>query len=384
MGRPVRVLHVVGGLGVGGIETWLMEVLRCLNRERFRFDFLVNTDQSGQYDDVARAHGARVIPCLHPRRLWSYPRRFRRTLVEFGPFEIVHSHFDPCGLPLLLAHRVGVAIRVAHAHSNRRELSAYPTVIRTLFGGVVRSWLRRHATAGLATSRASATALFGSRWREDSRWHVLSCGVALDGFYESIVPERVRESIGIPTSAYIVCHVGRFEPVKNHGFILDVFSEVARQLPVAHLLLVGDGSERPAIESACHERGLRSRVTFAGERSDVPRLLKGAADVFLLPSLNEGLPLAAVEAQAAGLPCLCSDAVPHEAVVVPELVERLRIAAGSRAWAKRVLASHATGSPIGPDSALAAVRRSNANVTRSAERLQRFYLEQLSRQSAAR
>ena len=150
-------------------------------------------------------------------------------------------------------------------------------------------------------------------------------------------PAEVRRELGIPEGAFVVGHVGRFSPVKNHTFIVDIAADLVKQRPDAHFLLVGDGPLRPAIEEKVDALGLEVHFTFAGLRSDVPRLMKGAMDVFLFPSLFEGLPLVLVEAQAAGLQCVYSDVIPAEAVVIPALMNMAPLDETPDQWADLVL-----------------------------------------------
>ncbi len=113
--KPIRVLHVVGGMNRAGTETWLMHLLRNIDREHYRMDFLVHAAQPFEYAEEIEALGARVIPCLHPTKPWRYARNFMRILKELGPYEVVHSHVHHfTGLPLYLARRAGVPVRIAH------------------------------------------------------------------------------------------------------------------------------------------------------------------------------------------------------------------------------------------------------------------------------
>ena len=186
-----------------------------------------------------------------------------------------------------------------------------------------RHLIRRHATMGLAVSRLAARGRFGPHWQEDSRFRILPCAISLDAFSGQVDRASVRRSLGLPESAFVLGHVGRFVPEKNHGFLIEIAAEVCRRVPEAHLLLVGDGPLRPAMEEKLVALGLSKRVTFTGLRQDVPKLLQGAIDIFLFPSLYEGLGIAVVEAQASGLPCLIADTISREVEVIPELVQWL-------------------------------------------------------------
>ena len=175
-------------------------------------------------------------------------------------------------------------------------------------------------------------------------WRVLHCGIDLSPFDREFVDrDRVRGELGIQNDAFVVGHVGRFHVQKNHAFLLDVAAEAARIEPRFRLLLVGKGELRAAVEAKAMRLGLLNRVTFAGSRGDVPRLMLGAMDAFVLPSLFEGLPIVGIKAQASGLPIVLSDAITPEIDIIPHLVKRLPLGAPAAEWAKALLRKDESG-----------------------------------------
>lgn len=333
-----RVLHVVGGMDRGGIETWLMHVLRATNRSRLAMDFLVQTARPCSYDDEARALGAKMMPCLRPARPRAYARNLRLLLREHGPYDVVHSHVHHfSGLVLRLARRAGVPVRIAHSHNDTTALDSGSSSLRQAYLRLMARWIDRHATAGLAASRQAAASLFGPAWESEARWRIHSYGLDLTPFRAPVDRDAVRAELGISGDAFVVGHVGRFVDQKNHRFLIEVAAEVVRREPRMRLLLVGEGELRPEIERLVARLGLSDRTILAGVRPDVPRLMRGAMDVFAFPSRFEGLGLVLVEAQAAGLPCVISDVIPDEADVVPGLVHRLALSSPASAWAETLL-----------------------------------------------
>ncbi len=334
----LRILHVVGGMNRAGIETWLMQVAKHIDRRKFQMDFLVHTLSQGAYDDELRTLGCRLIPCLTPSRPWRYAHNFKRILRENGPYDVVHSHVHGfSGLVLKLAHDYRVPVRIAHSHSDTRAFAARASLTRRGYIRVCHYWIRRSATSQVACSREAGLSLFGSDWREGPRRQILHCGVDLEPFSVPVESAVVRAELGIPANALVLGHVGRLEQPKNHSFLVKVISEVIRHQPRAVLLLVGDGPLRPQVQRQVNALGLRDRVIFAGVRADVPRLMRGAMDVFVFPSLYEGLGLVLVEAQAAGLPCVTSDVIPSEADLYRPLIHRLSLQRSSSDWAAAVL-----------------------------------------------
>ena len=372
----MRVLHVLGRMDRGGIETWLMHVLRHPRRQ-FQMDFLPYVSGAGEYDDEVRSFGSRILPCAYQGRPIKFAAALRRLLLEEGPYDVVHCHSQFfSGWVLKVAHRVGIQTRVAHSHLDSSGLDARAGRCRRLKLLLCRRWIDHHATLGLAASRHAAAALFGLRWETDWRWRVLHCGIDLSPFDREFVDrDRVRGELGIQNDAFVVGHVGRFHVQKNHAFLLDVAAEAARIEPRFRLLLVGKGELRAAVEAKAMRLGLLNRVTFAGSRGDVPRLMLGAMDAFVLPSLFEGLPIVGIEAQASGLPIVLSDAITPEIDIIPRLVKRLPLGAPAAEWAKALLRKDESGALRDRRTALRVIQGSSFNIEFGVAVLERAYLE---------
>jgi glycosyltransferase involved in cell wall biosynthesis len=234
-------------------------------------------------------------------------------------------------------------------------------------------WVARHATLGLGASRKALADLFGPSWETDPRWRTLYCGVDLTPLRECVDPIAVRSELGISPDAFVIGHVGRFIELKNHAFLMNIMAEAAKQEPRACLLLIGDGELRQNIQQKVAQMGLGDRVVFAGLRPDVPRLMLGAIDVFVLPSSYEGLPLVGIEAQAAGIPFIASDVVTQEADVVKPLTHRMSLSQPASAWAEAVLAARSAAAVITQADALAILENSPFNIAYSVKVLKEIY-----------
>ncbi|MGL5061790.1 MAG: glycosyltransferase family 1 protein [Microcoleus sp.] len=376
--RPIRILHVVGGMNRGGLETWLMHVLRNIDRDRFQMDFLVHTEKPCPYDDEVRDLGSKIIPCLDPSKPWLYARNFKRILRECGPYDIVHSHVHHfSGYVLWLAKRAGIPVRIAHSHTDTFAIDVRAKLSRRLYLALTKWLIDRYATIGLAASRQVARVLFNTAGTTDPRWQILYCGIDLKPFRDCVDRAATRAKFGIPSDAFVVGHVGRFEKPKNHKFLIDIATEIAKREPNMHLLLVGDGSLRSAIEKKVIENGLANRVTFAGLQADVPRLMLSAMDMFLLPSLYEALGLVLIEAQAAGLPCVFSDVIPDEADAVKHLVRRISLSRSASEWAEAVISARIGASCITQAEDLTILENSYFNIANSVENLTNIYENKL-------
>ena len=312
--RGGRSLHLFGTLALGGAETWIVQALESRRDARWTADFCLLGDEEGPYVERVRALGSRVLRCPY-RPAATFARRLRRLLEAEG-YDAVHSHvllFS--GVTLAAAAAAGVPLRAAHAHnaSDGRANSA----ARACYRALMRRSIARSANLVVACSREAARA-FGAA---GERAEILPYGIDLRPFRN---PANVsRAEFGFPAETRILAAVGRLHPQKNYEFLLDAFSLASMARPELRLVVAGEGDLRPRLEARIAEPDLAGKVRLLGARSDIPALLAGAADAFVMPSLHEGLPLALLEAQAAGLPCLLSNEISREAVVIGAQVERL-------------------------------------------------------------
>ncbi len=332
-----RILQVVGRLGCGGTEAWLMQVLRRLDPERFQMDFLVFQSELSPHDDEIRSRGSRILVSPPPGRPFRFAPAFDSLLKTAGPYDIVHSHIHfSNGVVMRQAAMAGVSRRIAHSHMGGEDRAR--GAIRAVYRRTMRRFIRMYATHGLGCSSIANNELFGTGWTRDGRIQVLHCGIDLTPFAAG-ADRTLRAQLGIPEHALVVGHVGRFAPQKNHRFLLAVIRELAGRDPNIWFLLVGDGVLRPGIEKQTAELGLTSRVVFTGNRGDVPKLMLSAMDAFVLPSVHEGLGLVAIEAQAAGLPCVLSDVIPRDVQVLTASSEFCDLSLPPSIWASRIVAA---------------------------------------------
>ncbi len=372
--KPRRILHVLGGMNRGGIETWLMQVLQHIDRNRFQMDFLVHSTKPGAYDQQARALNSQIIICPYPSRPWIYVPKFRRILREHEPYDIIHSHVHLfSGNILRLAAQAGIPCRIAHCHTDTSAIADKGGLYRRLYYTWMKSWINRYATMGLGISNQAVAAFFGSSDKSNPRWQPVGYGLDLLPFEDKIDAAALRVELGIPRDSFVIGHIGRFVEVKNHTFILDIAAAVVKREPKMRLLLVGEGLMRSQIEQKASQLGLTDHVIFAGVRADVPQLMRGAMDVFLFPSLFEGLGNVRLEAQCAGLPAVISDVVPEEGDVIKPLVQRLSLSESADTWAEAILTWKNTRPTINQTEALKIMKDSNFNIEKAVKQLEQIY-----------
>lgn len=359
--EPVRVLHVVAYMGRGGLETMLMNYYRKIDRSKIQFDFLVHRDFEADYNKEIRDLGGRIykLPRLNPLSK-TYLKELDRFFKEHKEYKIVHSHLDcMAGIPLRYAKRNGVPIRIAHAHSSNQTKDK-----KYLLKLIYKRNIRKNATDLFACAHDAGRWMFGC-----DRFHVMNNAIDAVAYAVNMkTAAEIRKELEISGDAFVVGHVGRFAPPKNHKFIVRIFAEVVKVKPDAFLLFVGDGDLRKETEELTVDLGIRNRVIFAGMRTDVNRVLQ-AMDVFLFPSTYEGLPLSIIEAQAAGIPCLISDKVPIECRKT-DLVRQLSLQESPDIWKDAVIAA---GEMLKRDTS-GEIMKAGFDIASNAKWLEDFYL----------
>jgi glycosyltransferase involved in cell wall biosynthesis len=367
--RSIRVLHCLGTLNPGGVEIWLMTLLKHLDTKHLQFDFCTFGPEAGLHASEAERLGAVVHRCpQHPSS--SLGQRFRQVLRE-GRYDVVHSHVHLfSGALLRWASLEGVPIRVAHSHSSHDGKP--DSLARTAYRKLMKNWIQRHATQGLASSGKAAADLFGANWQSDPRIAILHYGIDLQAFRIAADPNTRRAEAGLSEATPVIGHVGNFVAAKNHKFFLEIAVQIRKRLPEAHFLLIGDGPLRAQIETRAQELGLQDHAHFLGTRSDVPSLMRTSMDALLFPSLWEGLPLTVIEAQAAGLPNVISDEIADEAVLFPERVQQLSLSSSPEIWADETILMMKLGK-LDSRAATHAIEKTDFTIERSLSRLMDLY-----------
>ncbi|MGN7503146.1 MAG: glycosyltransferase [Alphaproteobacteria bacterium] len=327
--NKIRVLHVVPVLEVGGIEKGLIDAFAFMDRDRFQLDFLVERDIDTPLADTARKMGCNIIPVGPFKHLHSFAPAFIKTARQYNT---VHAHtYLFSGLIMVLARVAGVRQRIAHIHSN---IPYKPGHLAAFYRGVLKGCIKSCATDIIAVSRIATAVLYGQERDADGALTIQPMGVDFSKFHESFNAGDTLTSLGIKPDEQIVVNVSRFTTAKNHEYIIYVFDHMVKQLGFqGRLLLIGDGGLRASIVDKVEALGLTDAVIFAGTRYDCHNILRALNGVFIFPSLFEGLGLAAVEAQAAGMPILVSEHVPEEARISDTACMMVPLSDGVAAWA---------------------------------------------------
>ena len=350
-----------------GTESYVMNYYRHFDRDRLQVDFLVHGDGKGDYDDEVLGLGGRIFSV--PRR-GMHPARNARAVEDFlraHPYKLVHAHMDAGNyVPLKIAKRLGIPVRISHSHNTQ-----YPTTdpLRLAWDKYQRNRIPAQATHLFACSTEAARWLYGEDWLPQTR--IVHNAIDPDVFaYNKATRERVRRDLGLAQDDIALGHIGRFVDQKNHGFVLRMFAQLYERDPRYKLVLLGEGEKLSEMRQLAAELGIADAARFVGS---TPRANEyySAFDIFILPSLYEGLPVVAVEAQANGLPCLFSEGVPRESGIAGETqfvaVDR---ADSAEQWAHAI---RALGRPDRNARAAEDLARAGYAIAPAAEELQGIY-----------
>lgn len=347
MADMIRVLHVLGGTGLGGAESRIMDLYRQMDRQEIQFDFLVHSSavncfredaperEPQFYDEEIRKLGGHiyVLPKFRVYNYFAYKKAVQDFFRKHHEFRVVQGHMtSTAGIYLPVAKRYGVPVTVAH--SRNAGVAKGAKGIATRF---FRRNLVQKADYCFACSELAGKDVFGEEAMRQGRVKIIHNAIDAGRFtYNLQKRDEVRARLGL-SDQLVIGHVGRFDYQKNHPYLIDIFAKLCEIRQEAVLLLLGEGSGMENIKEKCHTLGIADKVRFLGNQKQ-PEDYYQAMDIFLLPSFFEGLPGVLVEAQAAGLRCLVSDTVTREAKAT-ELVIYLSIERPAEDWAKKIAAS---------------------------------------------
>ena len=330
---PRRVLHVIGAMDRGGAETLIMNVYRNIDRSILQFDFLVHETRECDFDSEIRALGGSIfsIDRLNGINIVSYIKQCRVFFRTHHNYCAVHVHIGSSACFVIKEAKKFGLFCIAHSHNTNPSLSFLEIGFR-LF-----SYPTRYiADYYLACSREAGVDRFGNSVVTSNRFSVLNNGIDVKRYkFSSKSRFSMRRDLGIAPEQKAICHIGRFSDEKNHEFLLKAFAKCGGGEFDGRLFLIGRGPLRNNMEQLAAELNIRDKVVFLGVRSDIPDLLM-AMDLFVFPSKWEGLGIAAIEAQASGLPCILSPALPDMAICSP-YAYKMDSLNSTAAWAERMV-----------------------------------------------
>lgn len=352
----------------------LMNYYRQMSQNGIQFDFLVHRAEEGHYDKEIVSLGGKIyrMPPIKPGNYRRYFKLLDAFFAERKEYKVVHAHMNEnSGFAIRAAKKAGVPCRIIHSHLSDLGLDyKYP------FRLYARAAIKDNPSHYFACSARAGEWLYGKKTCAEQALTVLNNAVNTKDFrFDEEIRAEMRAELNAGESL-VVGHIGRFNEQKNHRFLLDIFESLHRRKQDSLLVLAGDGYLRPVIEKEAEKRGLSQSIRFLGVREDVARLLQGI-DLFLFPSLFEGLPVVLVEAQAAGLSCIVSDRITKEADVTG-LVSFMSLEQSPDDWSSAIL--DASYEHVDTSSLL---RESGYDASAMAEWLGAFYRQELETAAAS-
>lgn len=331
--KRVKVLRIIGECKTGGTETIALNYYRKIDHDKIAMDFLFYGDNIPRFNEELEKNGDKVINVVdYTKNLVKSISQIKKA-VKKGNYDIVHSQLNTLNVfPLMGAWLGGAKIRVCANHSTANlKYECKKSIIKY----ILRPTTKIFATHYAACSKYAGQWCFGKRALKKGKIKVIRNAIDLtDYIYSPEVRKRIREKENW-NGRFVIGHIGRFTEQKNHEFLLKIFNEIHEKCPKALLVLVGDGDLMEDVKNKAEVMGLSDSVKFLGIRFDVKEILQGM-DVFLFPSLYEGLGNVVIEAQASGMHCVVSDTTPEE-VKMTDLVEFVSLEKSETKWADSVL-----------------------------------------------
>ncbi|MGN1097862.1 MAG: glycosyltransferase family 1 protein [Clostridia bacterium] len=371
--EPVRVLNFVGRMDRGGIENLIMNIYRNIDRERVQFDFMCHYGVEAEYNEEIRSMGGRIyeMPRLksgsrvYYHKAPVYVAALYNFFKEHKEHPIIHGHMtNTAAIYMPMAKKYGgVKCCIAHSHS---------VGCGGLFGSVtnmLQKPLAKIADEYFACSKAAARWMFSEKDIDSGRVKIIHNGIIPEKFsYNHGKAAQIRRELGIE-NRFVIGNAGNFRAEKNQDFLIDVLAEVKKIRGDSVLVLVGDGEKTDGVRAKADASGLSRSVIFLGSREDTERIMQ-AFDVYVLPSFFEGFPMAAVEAQAAGLPLVISDTVTRE-INITGNCEFISLGAGPRLWAEKIIE---ISSGFERTDASELIKNGGCDIRPTAKWLEEFYL----------
>jgi glycosyltransferase involved in cell wall biosynthesis len=325
-----KILFISEYLKMAGTETFMMNVIRESMGNEYHYDFLIFRPEENSYVTEARLLGCNIFSI--PSRKSSVTKYLRGLDHFFKTHGQEYNAVHWCGgaissiAPLAYAAKYQIPVRIVHAHSSSCD-GVHTKVLHFIF----KHLLPIFCTHYFACSTLAARFFFGNKTAK-----IISNGIPIAKYqYNKEVRVLYRTKLNINPTDIVIGHIGRFETVKNHDFLIDVFFEIHKCEPNSKLILIGTGSLFDKTKEKARCLGLEGNVLFLGERNDINKCLQ-VMDCFVMPSIFEGLPFVLIEAQAASIPCVISDTINEDAAISP-LVSFMGLDKSAKEWANTVI-----------------------------------------------
>ena len=365
--EPIRIAQVVGKMVSGGMESVVMNYYRNIDRSQIQFDFIVDEDSTHIPREEIESLGGRIYIVPPYQKLFQYIKELKKIFKE-NQYKIVHSHLNSLSVfPLYAAKKAKVPIRIAHSHStstkDKREWK------RNILKNILKLFSKVNANYFFACTTYAGEWLFGNKIVNDEKFMIVNNAILTEKFeHNEEVRKELRKNLNLEEK-FVLGHIGRFMHQKNHNFLIDIFEKVHQKCPESVLLLVGDGPLKEKIIQKVTLLGVTDCVQFIKSTPEVWKYYQ-AMDLFVFPSLYEGLGMVLVEAQIAEVPCIASSVVPEDATISNK-IQYVSLEENAETWAKMILETKQKKGKI------QYINKEKYDIKEEAKKLQNKYFELL-------
>ena len=363
--NKIKILHFELSENIGGIESFLLNLYSMINREKFQFDF-VTTAKSTPYEEQLKKLGGNIYKVANYKNIVNYKLDIKNLLKKNYDFVHVHKNSATNIIPLLEAKSIGNSKIIVHSHNTSPTRGRITEFIHKI---------NKNKLYDLADYHLACSKIAGKWMYDERQFEIIRNGIDVTEFiFDENRRRGIKETLGILQSSFIIGNVGRFTEQKNQMRLLDIFYEIIQFKPDSKILLVGDGPLKKKCEDKACELGIDRNVIFLGNRNDVNDLML-AMDVFVMPSLFEGLPIAAVEAQASGTYLFLSDTISYE-TEISKNVTWFNLNQSDKEIAKMIVQRGIPNEKVRRQSNLDVIK-SGFDMTSTSKRLEEIYLSKL-------
>lgn len=367
--KPIKVLHYIPGFDLGGIESRLLDWYKNIDRSKIQFDVLILTDLDNELVRKIELLGGNVykINSFSPKTVITFRRDVKNFFKKNHDYSVIHCHSLTTGYFILKeAKKYGISSRIIHSRTTSFNNDEKHPFVKNL----MKNKTPLFATDYFACSIEAGEWAFSNKLLRSRKFEVINNGIEAQKFVFNLEKRKeLRKSLKLEDK-FVIGNVARFSPPKNHEFILKVFSEVLKQNKNSELIFIGEGPTENKIKQMAKEMDILDNVLFLGRQNNVEDYMQ-CMDVFLFPSYFEGFGTVAVEAQAAGLPCVVSEGVP-KSVDITNLIEHLPLATGPVKWANQILQYKEC---YERKNMYTEITKAGFNVETTAKWLEKFYLK---------
>lgn len=372
MSEKVKVLYFIDRMLRGGIQTFVIENMKRMDKNKIQIDYLLLDDGvKYELEDTLKEMGSNVyklkgVWLRKPTDYFNYFKKIDEFFSQHNDYKVVHLHSSSKNFYILKsAKKYGIPVRIAHSHNIGFQSK---NKIQIMIGNLCKPLLKKYATDYFACAYLAGEWLFGKKTVKDGKVRVIHNAVEYEKFkFNEKKRIEIRNRLNI-NEKLVIGNVGRFSEQKNHEFLIDIFNEIHKKNKMSTLMLIGKGEKEEIIRKKVKELGLENDVIFMGFCDNVNELM-WAMDIFLMPSLHEGLPVVGIEAQAAGLPCFMSKYVITDEVKITELVKFIELKQSPREWAEEIL-----NSDLSRKNTKAEIEQARYLIMDTAKELENFYI----------